>query len=131
MFKTSIILVFLSVCLKSGVSQSPGQFSVRYSNNQSFSEKYQEYKNNGVCHDALGWKAMQFTVTEDSELSIFNGYGCSNLITKQDLYGTFTDRNFRSTFGIPGVFSFIINPKRINCGYHRKHHYHHHHPGQY
>ncbi|OMJ20999.1 hypothetical protein AYI69_g6006 [Smittium culicis] len=127
MLKTSAILVFLSICLKSGGSQSSGRFSVRFSNNQSFSENYQEYRNNGVCNDALGWKAMQFTVSEESELSIYNGYGCNNLIKKQDLYGTFTDRNFRSTFGIPGVFSFMITPKRSNCGCHRKNHLHGHH----
>ncbi|OMJ07565.1 hypothetical protein AYI69_g11419 [Smittium culicis] len=117
MFKSSAILIFLSAYISCAFSQTPGNVDYRLSYSDSFSGSKRATKAFGYCTSFGAWKALGISALEESEMSIYNGYGCKNLVAKKNLCGAFTDKNFKTTFGTSGIFSIMVKAKKGACKY--------------
>ncbi|OMJ10194.1 hypothetical protein AYI69_g10344 [Smittium culicis] len=116
MLKSGILIIFASMCLNGAYSQSAGNAEINYSFNPNFSENYRLTQKLGTCRGFGSFNAIRVKTLEDSELMIYNGYNCNNLVARRDVCGTFTEKNLRSTFGI-GHFSVMVLPKSNACKY--------------
>ncbi|OMJ18002.1 hypothetical protein AYI70_g5621 [Smittium culicis] len=117
MFKASAILIFLSAYMNCAFSQSSGNVDYRLSYSDLFSESNKATKAFGYCTTFGAWKALRISALEESEISIYNGYGCKNLVAKKNLCGAFTDKDFKKTFGTSGIFSIMVTAKKGACRY--------------
>ncbi|OMJ11160.1 hypothetical protein AYI69_g9945 [Smittium culicis] len=121
MLKSRILIIFASMCLNGAYSQSAGYYTVDYSFNPNFSENYRHTQKLGSCRNLAFVNAIRVKTLEDSEVMIYNGYNCNNLVAKRDVCGTFIDKNIRSKFGI-SYLSLMVLPKINTCKYPKRKH---------
>ncbi|OMJ15993.1 hypothetical protein AYI69_g8001 [Smittium culicis] len=122
MLKSGILIIFALMCLNGAYSQSAGNAAVNFSNTSNFFGNRRQITHRfGICRNLGSVNAIRVKTLEDSEVLLYNGYNCSNLVSRIDVCGTLTEKNLRSTYRIRRL-SIMVLPKSNACKYPKRKH---------